>query len=115
MREIFSMPFYDGKRYVELAGLSTETKPEADIAAGSWFHEVDTGKVLAFNEADAEWVEQIEFDVPSDSKSVRSAPVVDAGLRKTAPLELVEDEPAEEPAEEPTEDPAEEESGNEER
>lgn len=50
-------------RYMEYAGLSTDTKPTgSNIATGSLFHEVDTTKVYAYNEsaaAGSEWVEQI--------------------------------------------------------
>lgn len=50
-------------RYMEYAGLSTDTKPTgSNIATGSLFHEVDTTKVYAYNESAAtgeEWVEQI--------------------------------------------------------
>lgn len=41
--------------YVEMAGLSTDTKPTDNIAAGSVFLEVDTGLVAIFNEEDNEW------------------------------------------------------------
>ena len=48
------------ERYIEYAGLSTDTKPvEEKIATGSTFLEVDTGDVYFFNEDAApgsEWV-----------------------------------------------------------
>ena len=50
--------------YVELAGLSTDTKPIDQIVTGSIFVEVDTGKVYFFDEegdAGSEWVEQFAF------------------------------------------------------
>ena len=44
------------KKYVEIAGTSTETKPVNDlIATGSLCLEVDTGDVYAFNESASEW------------------------------------------------------------
>ena len=43
------------KKHIEAAGLSTDTKPSADIVTGSLFLEVDTGNVLAFDEVDSEW------------------------------------------------------------
>lgn len=53
----------DHRFYHELAGLSTDTKPETDdIATGSLFHEVDTKKVYAYNEdgaAGEKWIEQL--------------------------------------------------------
>ena len=51
----------NGVQYVEFAGLSTDTKPTNGIATGSLFHEVDTTKVFAYDEAGEEWVEQMEF------------------------------------------------------
>jgi hypothetical protein len=46
----------DGKHYLELAGLSTDTKPtDKPAATGSLFLEVDTGDVYAFDEAGEEW------------------------------------------------------------
>ena len=47
-----------GVLYIEAAGLSTEAKP-GNVSAGSWFHEVDTKKVYAFDGSD--WVEQAEL------------------------------------------------------
>lgn len=48
---------YEGDRYVELAGTSTETKPVGNFLSGSTFLEVDTGKAYLFNRAAGEWVE----------------------------------------------------------
>ena len=36
-------------------GLSTEIKPTEDLATGSFFIELDTGKVYYFNEASTTW------------------------------------------------------------
>lgn len=41
--------------YIEAAGLSTDTKPEDNIATGSLFLEVDTGDVYAFDEYGGTW------------------------------------------------------------
>lgn len=51
---------YDGKRYVELACASSDTKPTTGIATGSICVEVNTGKVFFFNEPST-WVEQFSF------------------------------------------------------
>ena len=48
-------------KYVEIAGLSTESKPTKDIAMGSLFHEVDTETIYAFNATSGNWVGQIEL------------------------------------------------------
>lgn len=49
------------KRYMEIAGLSTDTKPTTNMATGSIFVEVDTGTVFFFDEDGNEWVEQFSF------------------------------------------------------
>lgn len=41
------------KRYIEAAGLSTDSKPTANIVTGSLFLEVNTGDVYAFEEGDS--------------------------------------------------------------
>ena len=44
---------FDGdNKYIEAAGLSTDTKPVEDLITGSRFTEVDTGDVYAFDETD---------------------------------------------------------------
>ena len=49
--------------YIEAACLSTDAKSEASgIATGSLCHEVDTGKIYAYNEngtTGSKWVEQV--------------------------------------------------------
>ena len=44
-------------KYKEFAGLSTDTKPTAEVATGSTFLEVDTGDVFAFDEVSQNWNE----------------------------------------------------------
>lgn len=45
-----------GKRYIKLAGLSTETPPSGeDIAMGSEFLEVDTGATQYYNATAGSW------------------------------------------------------------
>ena len=45
---------FQGKlRYIEASGLSTDSKPTANIVTGSLFLEVDTGDVYAFAEGDS--------------------------------------------------------------
>lgn len=53
----------EGKKYVEIACLSTDTKPTGgNISTGSLLHEVDTGKIYAYDEeansGTGDWVEQ---------------------------------------------------------
>ena len=51
--------YQEGKRYIEAAGLSTDTKPTDGVITGSVFVEVDTGDGYLFKEADSpEWVKQ---------------------------------------------------------
>ena len=40
-------------RYIEAAGLSTDSKPTANIVTGSLFLEVNTGDIYAFEEGDS--------------------------------------------------------------
>lgn len=47
-----------GAQYLEMSGLSTDTKPTTGIMTGSLFLEVNTGDVYAFDEdgsAGEEW------------------------------------------------------------
>lgn len=48
----------DNKMIVTYFGTSGESKPTSNVAFGSLFYEVDTGKVYAFNETTSLWVEQ---------------------------------------------------------
>lgn len=48
--------------YHRFAGNSSDTKPTRDVAMGSTFQEVDTGKRYRFNEASGEWVESDTYD-----------------------------------------------------
>ena len=41
--------------YRKLAGLSTDEKPTEGLLTGSWFFEVDTGDVYAYDEEGEEW------------------------------------------------------------
>lgn len=43
--------------FEQIAGLSTETKPTANLASGSEFFEVDTGKKFIFDETENSWIE----------------------------------------------------------
>lgn len=54
IRQIYKRLQNDDINYVELAGLSTDTKPDG-IATGSLFLEVDTGDVYAYDETGVEW------------------------------------------------------------
>lgn len=56
MVRITSERIFDGsKKYIEAAGLSTDTKPSG-VITGSLFLEVDTGDVYAYDETDTgEW------------------------------------------------------------
>ena len=47
--------------YCEYAGTSADSKPTENVATGSVFLEVDTGKVFFFNATSGNWVEQFSF------------------------------------------------------
>lgn len=53
VRTLEERTFVPGKKYIEAAGLSTDTKPTENIITGSLFLEVDTGDVYAFAEGDS--------------------------------------------------------------
>ena len=58
MVRILTERAYDGlKKYIEAAGLSTDTKPTAGIITGSKFTEVDTGAEYYFDETAGTWAE----------------------------------------------------------
>lgn len=65
VRTLVKEVLVDGPTYVEMAGLSTDTKPvQVFYATGSLFLEVDTGDVYAFDEdgnSDEEWVKIAEL------------------------------------------------------
>jgi hypothetical protein len=44
-----------GLKYVELSGLSTDSKPTEGLATGSVFLEVDTGDAYLYDEEGATW------------------------------------------------------------
>ena len=53
VRYLVERAFVDGKKYIEAAGLSTDSKPTAGVVTGSLFLEVDSGDVYAFAEGDS--------------------------------------------------------------
>ena len=53
VRIIVDQPHTNDKRYIEAAGLSTDSKPTANIITGSLFLEVNTGDIYAFEEGDS--------------------------------------------------------------
>ena len=56
IRAIVENQFTAEKKYVELFGLSTDSKPTTGIVTGSKFTEVDTGDEYLFDEAgDGTW------------------------------------------------------------
>ena len=55
IRAIIEQTFDQQKKYVILAGLSTDSKPTAGIITGSKFEEVNTGIVYAFDEVSGTW------------------------------------------------------------
>ena len=50
VRLLVEQTFLTGKKYIEAACLSTDTKPTANLVTGSLALEVDTGDVYAFDE-----------------------------------------------------------------
>ena len=50
IRVIYERIIEGNTKYVEAAGLSTDSKPTAGLATGSLFLEVNTGDIYAFEE-----------------------------------------------------------------
>ena len=50
VRILVEQQFASAKKYIEAAGLSTDTKPKAGLITGSKFTEVNTGDVFLFDE-----------------------------------------------------------------
>ena len=55
VRILYSRIIDGAANYVELACLSTDTKPAANVCTGSLALEVDTGDVYAYDETGGEW------------------------------------------------------------
>ena len=55
IRTLVERTIVGSKNYVELACLSTDTKPTVNVVTGSLALEVDTGDVYAFDEIGGEW------------------------------------------------------------
>lgn len=52
VRTIVERTYNNNMKYIEAAGLSTDTKPTGGIVTGSLFLEVDTMKLYAYDETD---------------------------------------------------------------
>ena len=56
IRKLVDRYFSEEKKYVEMFGLSTDTKPTTGLVSGSKFTEVNTGDVFLFDETgDGTW------------------------------------------------------------
>lgn len=58
VRYLVEQSFTESKKYVEIACVSTDTKPVSGLVTGSLALEVDTGDVYAYNEdaaSGSEW------------------------------------------------------------
>ena len=53
VRVLYERLITGSKKYIEAAGLSTDSKPTDGIVTGSLFLEVNTGDVYAFEEGDS--------------------------------------------------------------
>ena len=102
IRKIIENQFDGTKKYVELACLSTDSKPTGSMVTGSLALEVDTGDIYAYDETgDGSWgkiAELITSEDPAPSASVndsRSIPV----MRSEPEDETKRDEEPEEPTE----------------
>lgn len=57
IRIIESTTYDDGKQHLEVALLSTDSKPTESVATGSIAMEVNTGKMFVFDEVGSTWTE----------------------------------------------------------
>lgn len=55
IRKLVEQTFDSTKKYLKMAGLSTDSKPTSGLITGSRFYEVDTGGEYAFDEVSAAW------------------------------------------------------------
>ena len=55
IRKLVDRYFSEEKKYVEMFGLSTDTKPTTGLVSGSKFTEVDTGKEYLYDEESQTW------------------------------------------------------------
>lgn len=58
IRNIIERQFTNDLKYIEAAGLSTDTKPTTGVITGSRFTEVDTGILCIFDESTGAWTAQ---------------------------------------------------------
>ena len=101
IRKLYEQIHVDGKNYVELACLSTDSKPTAGVITGSLALEVDTGDVYAFDEVGGEWGKIAELGGAGDSSvasTLSSTPVL--SMNRPAVMPQTIGEPAEEPQDE---------------
>ena len=54
-KELYNIGSDPDKYLVEVACLSTDTKPTDDVVTGSLAMEVDTGDIYAFDEVSEDW------------------------------------------------------------
>lgn len=55
IRAITEVMFDEDQKYVEMYGLSTDSKPISGLVTGSVFVEVDTSDSYLFDEVSSEW------------------------------------------------------------
>jgi hypothetical protein len=58
IRALVEQTFDASKKYLVLAGLSTDQKPTEGIVSGSSFSEINTGKEYLFDETGETWYEK---------------------------------------------------------
>lgn len=65
--------------YLEMAGISSETKPTANVATGSKFYEVDTDTNYVYDEDSGDWTEapSVVDDVNDLKNQIKSLPGVE--------------------------------------
>lgn len=73
--------------YLEMAGISSETKPTANVATGSKFYEVDTDTNYVYDEDSGDWTEapSVVDDVNDLKNEINGLTVEETLLRSDLP------------------------------
>lgn len=83
-KNLFERPMNDGSNYIECAGLSTDTKPVANLANGSLALEVDTGNISVFNESGGQWVDM--FTIKDTTETPALSTIAPISLKPVAEI-----------------------------
>lgn len=106
IRKIVENQFDSQNKYVELACLSSDTKPTGGMVTGSLALEVDTGDIYAYDEIGAAWgkIAQLKNDEPAPATVSAPSLSMRPGLQTFQPDVIQPEGETEEGTEEVTEE-----------